>query len=364
MPFNWLRYSSLCLLSRAVNLRQAISTFASCLTIGLYMSLALPLTAWAAGEADFNYGIAYYQRRDYKSAIGFFQRSAQMGCSNPQVWLYLGHCASCLGDRARASQAYRKLVETYPGDPCRAVALASLRRLDPGAAAAVEAANPAPVAPAAGAAVPAASPPAAAVPAAKSTLLSRLVVIKPRAQHPPVSPQTIQTVTAVIKSIPARYMKILDEGGATINVGPNIDDKWPGSGTGPKPGVADTTLGEEGGRTYGRDVHIYERKLLRGTSDLSEPISQQHIAETTMHELGHALDDILQGSVDAHFKEVHSREYEQINEARRFSYFKDPGEAFAEIAAGLMGSTDSSAADLSRALPETTELVRKKINKQ
>ncbi len=140
--------------------------------------------------------------------------------------------------------------------------------------------------------------------------------------------------------------QLLSNGGATINLGPNIDDKWPGSGEQMKPNVADTTLGEEPGRTYGHDVHVYERKKARGDNALLDARSQSEISRITYHELGHAIDDIAGPSPGTAlsgtpaFRSLLQLDLSNVSDADRshYNYYTEPGEACAESVAALMGS--------------------------
>src|SRR5262249_33258793 len=136
-------------------------------------------------------------------------------------------------------------------------------------------------------------------------LIDRITLYPPKYGHQAISPTTASTVREVVRSLPAYVTKLLDEGGATVTIAPNIIDKWPGSGDGMKPGSSDTTMGEEPGRTYGHDCHIYEREQIRGSTNLKEVRTQTSIRHTTMHELGHAVDDCSGGiSPDSKFQSL------------------------------------------------------------
>lgn len=116
-----------------------------------------------------------------------------------------------------------------------------------------------------------ATQPGAAPQAAEGqTLSNRIAIIPPKSSHPPVNPAVLPAVRTALSQLPGSIYRLLDEKGATVTIAPNIEDKWPGSGDCAKPDVADGTLGEEPGRTYGRDVHIYEREKVRGSNDLKE----------------------------------------------------------------------------------------------
>lgn len=299
--------------------------------------------ALAAG--DFEAGLNAYKARDFKGAVTAFQKCTQSGQNSASLWLYLGHSYFGAGDSAHALQAYRYLADRYPKTAEAQVAIQYLGKLDPRAAAKYQnAAVAAPTASPAGGAAPAAA-------AGKAVgLIDRIVIIPPRNGHPPVSQQMISTVQEICRQIPRNMYQLLSKGGATINLGPNIDDKWPGSGEQIKPNEADTTLGEEPGRTYGHDVHIYERKKARGDNSLLDARPQSEISRITYHELGHAIDDIsgpspgtaLSGTPA--FRNLLQLDLSNVSDADRshYSYYTEPGEACAESVAALMGSPSPS----------------------
>lgn len=117
-----------------------------------------------------------------------------------------------------------------------------------------------------------------------------------------------------------------------------------------KPNVSDTTMGEEPGRTYGHDVHVYERKKSRTDNSLLDARPQSEIARITYHELGHAIDDIsgptpgtaLSGTPA--FRHILQLDLNNVSDADRsqYSYYTEPGEACAESLAALMGSPGPS----------------------
>ena len=177
----------------------------------------------------------------------------------------------------------------------------------------------------------------------KRPFIERIIIVPPVAGHPAVSHAMITTVHDIVSKLPRSIYKYLDDGGATINLAPNIEDKWPGSGDGKKTTVADGTMGEEPGRTYGRDVHIYEREKVRGANTLKEARSQSEIAHTCYHELGHAIDDIA-GVISntADFKSVLAQDLSRMPDdvKTRESYFTVPMEACAETIGVLLGGQD------------------------
>jgi hypothetical protein len=124
-------------------------------------------------------------------------------------------------------------------------------------------------------------------------LMNRINVIAPKFGHAPVRAATVATCKEVLQRLPSKIYALLEQGGATINLAPNIEDNWPGSGDGERPGSFDMTMGEEGGRCYGRDAWIYESEKVRGSHKLKPPCSQDEIRSTLYQILGHAINDSM-----------------------------------------------------------------------
>jgi hypothetical protein len=298
-----------------------IVVFLFCLTAG---------AASATPDEDYARGLAAYKSGNYKAAAQSFHQAVTGGKNTAAAWLYLGHAYSATNDRNRAAQVYRSLSSKFPGTPESQLALRSLQKIAPPAAVAAS------VTPAVPGAAPVANP---------IKFKDRITLYPPKFGHQPVSSSTAATVRAVVDQLPPKIMKILDDGGATITIAPNIIDKWPGSGDGMKPGSSTVTMGEEGGRTYGHDVHVYERKQVRGSTDLLDIRSQSEIRHTTMHEIGHAVDDCSGPlSSDPTFKSMLKLDIDNMPEdvQSHIRYYLDPGEACAENVKGLIGGSDDS----------------------
>ncbi len=174
----------------------------------------------------------------------------------------------------------------------------------------------------------------------------RINVVPPLFNHPAVSSSTIATVTRVVDTLPPNIYEILDAGGATVNIAPNITDKWPDMLKG-KLDAEGLHLAQDAARCYGRDVYIYERKILPDSTKLGDDVfDSASVTNVLYHELGHAVDEssgtftksqevlaIYQSDVDRMSDDVKSRLW----------YYTKPGytgarEAFAECFAGLMGA--------------------------
>ena len=121
----------------------------------------------------------------------------------------------------------------------------------------------------------------------------RIHVIPPKFGHAPVRAESVATAKDVLEKLPPKVYRLLEEGGASVYLAPNIEDNWPGSGDGMRPGDADMTMGEEGGRCYGRDAWIYEAKKVRGSQELRRPRSQETIRGNLCQILGHSINDCM-----------------------------------------------------------------------
>lgn len=124
-------------------------------------------------------------------------------------------------------------------------------------------------------------------------LIKRINVIPPKFGHAPVRAETVEMAEDVVRRLPPKIVSLLEKGGARIFLAPNIEDNWPGSGDGKRPGPIDMTMGEEGGRCYGRDVWLYEAEKKRGSQELKEPRSQEEMRTSLYQLLGHAINDCM-----------------------------------------------------------------------
>jgi len=193
-------------------------------------------------------------------------------------------------------------------------------------------------------------------------LIERIIIVPPLAGHPAVSASMIAAVRAALLKYPRHIYKYLEDGGATINLSPNIEDRWPGSGDGKKETVKDGTMGEEPGRTYGRDCYVYEREKVRGKNVLKEARSTKQIIYCLDHEVGHAIDDIsgvLSKSPEflVAMKQDMSRMPQDVKE--RGDYFTVPAEAFAESTGVLLSGENDN--EVVQYLPMVRSYLRKKF---
>jgi tetratricopeptide (TPR) repeat protein len=316
------------------------AALALALTLVGSIAAILPLPVCASASGDYDYGLTAYKMRNYGLAAQYFRKSAGEGNSSALVWLYLGHSYVGSGDRVRAIEAYRRLADDFPLSDEAKIGIPSLLKLSPALASKYKVV-PLPLAPQA----PTAQAPAPApVASLNAPLIKRIIVVPPLAGHPPVSSTTVATVRDLVMHLPINVYKYLDKGGATINLAPNIEDKWPGSGDGKKPNVEDSTMGEEPGRTYGHDVHVYEREKERGRNVLKDARDQNDIARCCFHEIGHAMDDIAGNiSTTARFKDLVEADLQTLPPDLKTvnAYYCAPGEACAEVIGRILAGSDN-----------------------
>lgn len=322
------------------------------LTVSCLLALLLfPLDVCAAPGTSTELGIKSFGQKDYKGALTHFTASLQAHPSDVMATYYCALCYHYMGQTSSAMTMYRRVVAMSPNSKLGQSVSGLLVKLGPKAIGVNRATL---------AVIPAVSKGPVVRP-----FRERVVEIEPKFGHSRVQRATLAMVSETLGRLPSNIYKILDEGGATVNVGPNIIDKWPGSGDGVKPGAPNMVMGEEPGRTYGRDVHIYESEIIRGTTELKAPRSSQAIRNLLLHELGHAVEDCLGGfsgqqEVIALFNQDIA---DMSDDARsRLSYYTQAcAEACAEIFAGLTGSQASSAELSLQSFPRLKGYLRRKL---
>ena len=310
----------------------------------------LVFAAGPPGARDYEAGIAAYKARTYAPAAQCFQRAIAAGNKSLMTEIYLGHSYQGAGDTARATEAYRAVADKYPSTAEGQLAIQCLLKMDPALSSKY---HLAPFVPGPGKLAP---------DARTLPLIERIIIVPPLEGHPAVSASMIAAVRAAILKYPRHIYKYLEDGGATINLAPNIEDRWPGSGDGKKETVKDGTMGEEPGRTYGRDCYVYEREKVRGKNVLKAARSTESIIYCLDHEIGHAIDDIS-GALSktpefmVAMKQDLSRMPQDVKD--RGDYFVVPAEAFAE-STGVLLSGDTNN-EVVQYLPMVRSYLRKKF---
>lgn len=299
----------------------------------LSLAIALPQTILASSDQ----GIEEFKKKNYSLALSHFNSHLKEHPDDLNINYYAGMCCQLTGKTGDAIKHYRKVAEIDPNSKAAALVRPFLSKYG------IKSSAPTVTVTQSGTRLP--SDPFAAVAAARSLpFKERIIVVPPKFGHPSVSSTTIATARAVVARLPAKIYNILDKGGATINLSPNIIDKWPGSGDGMKPNSADTTMGEEPGRTYDHDVHVYERESIRNSNLLKDAREQNEIYNILLHEIGHAVDDCSNSiSKTKEYIEAHNKDVSDMPAKAVSSYYtNDPSEGFAETLGYLLGGDDNS----------------------
>ena len=282
-------------------------------------------------------GLEEFKKKNYSGALAEFNSHLKEHPDDLNINYYAGMCFQLTGKTGDAIKHYRKVSEIDPNSKAAAMVRPLLSKYGIKSSAPTVTVTPA------GTRLP--SDPFAAVTAARSLLFKeRIIVVPPKFGHPSVSNTTVTTARSVIARLPAKIYNILDKGGATINLAPNIIDKWPGSGDGMKPGSGNTTMGEEPGRTYDHDVHVYEREAVRNSNLLKDMRDQNEIYNILLHEIGHAVDDCSHSiSKTKEYIDAHNLDVSDMPAKAVSSYYtNDPSEGFAETLGFLLGGDDNS----------------------
>jgi tetratricopeptide (TPR) repeat protein len=318
--------------------------------------IVLAGAAFAAGDAAYNSGLEAYKKKDFKLAAQQFQTSVAQGNKKPIALLYLGHSYVGLGDVAQSLKAYCTLADKYPSSGEAVLAFQQIQRLDPSAVRKYPAL--------ATAAIPGS--------ASKQALAAGIIVTEPKFGHAPVRPQTVAIVKKAIVRLDPRFSKMLADGGATITINPNTIDRWPDGGgdTLTLPAAKNTLLAEAGGQTYhrdntGPDINIFERPIIRNTKQLKEPFSDESLLNTTIHEMGHGVDDLQKMSVNPTFIAAHTQDVKELSTEDRAlcSYFTMPMEACAEITGGLIAHNEAEeeTARVIRCFPRCAKFIKQQL---
>lgn len=198
----------------------------------------------------------------------------------------------------------------------------------------------------------------------------RIKVIPPKFGHAPVRAETVATVRDVLEKLPPKVYNLLEQEGASVYLAPNIEDNWPGSGDGIKPGTTDTTMGEEGGRCYGRDAWIYESEKVRGSQQLKAPRSQAVQRKALCQILGHAINDCMGVMTNNNeLKKLYSEDMRELTEEVRDYYREellspDDGRAMAcssIIGVIIGGDPHKRKTSILQDLPRTTAYLKKRL---
>lgn len=317
-------------------------------TLAVLLTVFSASFAWAKGSL-LDEAIALYKAKNYVAATAALRDCIQKGENTPTAWLYLGHAYSAKAD-PRAMQTYITITDRFADSSEANVARACLIRLDPRNKLVYTAAKLGSLAePGRG----------------DMGFVDRVSVYHSLPGHPRICQATVNAVKTAIASLPPQINKYLCDGKATLTIAPNISDRWPGSGDGLKPTDSTMTMGEEGARTYDRNIFIYERKKQRGVDVLLARYSDDEIIHAVYHEIGHAV-DVIGGEYSSkpEFRKLLAEDLSTFTASQKqlWSYFLDPGEGFAETVAGLLQrktAKEPGTITLDSKMPKVNQYVKK-----
>ena len=328
------------------------------------LTINIATSALASSSSDYKAGIVAYKAHNYPVAIEYFKDAIAGGDKTSDTLLYLGHSYMHKDEKAEAISSYKKLVATFPRSAEARLAEQCLIKINAKPAvkfeedAKQEAKKEIDTKPVVRnnenstekSQVKSLDKSSGNSAGKKSTggnlnktgMIEHVIVFPPAAGHPAVSQTTIDTVHRVLAHLPKSIYRLLDDAGTTITIAPNIEDKWPGSGDTLKPNEDNVTLGEEGGRTYGRAVHIYERPKLRGKNVLGPARTAGTLSEALIYLLGHAVDDVDHLSTAPLFQEALSQDLKHMPASIKKSnpYYTEPMEACSLIIQQLITGDD------------------------
>jgi tetratricopeptide (TPR) repeat protein len=309
---------------------------------------------FATGEQ----GIIEFNKKNYKGALVEFREHLRLHPNDLNILYYAGVCYQLGGNNSEALRHYRKILDLDPKSKHASMVRPFLARygITSGASASRSGATQ-------GKALDPNNPFDAVELARSRPFEERIIIVKPKFGHQPVNPATVQTVKEVINRLPDHLYQILNECKATITIAPNLIDKWPGTAEGDKPKIYNVTMGEEGGRAYDADIHIYEREAIRNTTQLKDMRSQAEIRNCLLWVIAHALDHCM-GSytttpkfVEAHKLDVENSELRKLNPYMSY----DSTEGSAGVASVLLGSTDPSTVQATTYFTRLKVLVKAKL---
>ena len=328
------------------------------LALGLVL-VAQPLgMAKTKGEDEFTDGVNFYTKHDYATATDLFWHSIQDGNGTASTWLYMAHSKAGQGKLVEARADYESVIKLFKDSEQAKVAAAWIKALD------AKTWRPAheqlPTAPE--------KPGAKATPPAEG-FRTRLDVL-PASGHPKVSARMIATIKQTIEGLPKSVYKTLDEGGAKIFLAANVIDKWPDCINMPRPGSPDQSIADEPGRTYGRDIYVYERPLFsKATKELGDARDQQEIKASFLRQVGRVLDDCTGNySRDPSLRTAYTMDVNSLDDRAKIGmeYYllegnDGPAEACAEAVCTLLGGRHKDSERFEKNFPRTESWVKTRL---
>lgn len=327
------------------------------------VALALLLCSQAARAEDLlAEGIAFYKAGQYPKAREYFEALVR---KQPGYWparYELANTYMKLGDLALARQQYAACLQEKPDAKIAGVAEAAITFLDkhPRTHASSTASTTT---------TTTTTTETTSSTTPQVAFKHRINIVPPQYDHPPVSESTINTVRGILDNLPPHVYETLDSGGAEVNIAPNITDKWPEM-LKSKLDDQGLHLAQDAARCYGKEVYIYERQLIPGTTRVGDiAFDSESVTNVLKHELGHALDDCMGVFTKSdEMLAVYNRDLSAMSDdlKNRLWYYTKPGwvgarEAYAETFAGILGANGKDTDQVRNGFPLLREWVRNKL---
>lgn len=350
------------------------------LSLLLTLTLAFPSSGIAAGESQYQSGLVAYKQKRYAEAADLFWQSITEGNSSAHAWLYMAHSYTAAGNKEKALDTYQQITQIFKGQPAEKMALAGIQKASrmPAGRTASSSASTTTTASSSNTTATASPPQPISKPKTQNPndyrslpLRDRVIVYKAHRKfgHPEVTPASADVVTTAIRRLPKHIYKILEDGGVTITVAPNIIDKWPDMVKNDSLDVDAQNLAQEGGRCYGRDVHVWQHSIQNGSLAVKGASNTGFILCSLYHELGHAVDDCMGSySSSAEALKLHEQDVKEMpdNMRTKLNYYTQSGqkgcsEACAELFSQLLGAEDSDAVNCAIYFRRLQHFLRQKV---
>ncbi|MBP6746634.1 hypothetical protein KA344_15455 [bacterium] len=326
------------------------------------VNFLLPQPLAAANDSEYAAGVKDYASKNFKGASDHFSKSIQGGNKSASVWLYSAHCFVAMGQYKRALQTYEIIAQSFKGTSEAATAGKSIESLRSRLGMPAATATQSTAAPAGGAAG------TSAATAGDEGLMARVDIIPPKFGHPPVSQASIKAVKDAIGALPAPLRKKLDDTPeAHVTLSPNLIDRWPDTAK-EGPDESGVDLAALPGRIYGKDMSIYERARISGTTSLRDPRPPKHLRQTTLNMCFQLLDDNMVISKDPDLRKEWEADKASISSPMSetlATFMKEddwgPRETCSELFGFMLGGYNDMTENVLRYFPRTKKWLAAKM---
>lgn len=317
-----------------------------CLAATTCLLQLFPTAGLASGDSEYDAGLKSYKAKDYSAATAHFGQAIKQGKQSASLWLYSGNSFAAMGHYQQALKSYEVVTNSFKGT-AEAVT----------AAKAIEQTNSKLEISSAGS-----QPASLAIPPGATGLAARVTIVPPAMAHPAVCQASIDAVRAAIAALPRGMRKLLDDTGAAVVIAPNMIDRWPDSLKDLKKDEKDPapTLAEQPGRIYGKDMCVYERAKVRGSTNLKSAYTPRFIKHEILNMCFQLIDDQKGTSKSAALRKEYEEDKKNVPpsvSSRLYTFIKPddwgPRETCAELTGAMLGGGDENTELLYRYFPRT-----------